>query len=69
MKFICIFQIVSFLQQNAHPRVAEKVPTVPENVTDQVSLVSVFFLDIDMLLLCFWMLYTISFQLYLPSLL
>lgn len=30
------FQIVSFLQQNAHPRVAEKIPTVPENVTDQV---------------------------------
>lgn len=29
-------QIVSFLQQNAHPRVAEKIPTVPENVTDQV---------------------------------
>ncbi|XP_021726433.1 RNA polymerase II transcription factor B subunit 2-like [Chenopodium quinoa] len=31
-------QIVSFLQQNAHPRVAEKVPTVPENVTDQIRL-------------------------------
>ncbi|KAI7745128.1 hypothetical protein M8C21_022039 [Ambrosia artemisiifolia] len=28
--------IVSFLQQNAHPRVAERVPSVPENVTDQV---------------------------------
>ncbi|KAJ0966893.1 hypothetical protein J5N97_023810 [Dioscorea zingiberensis] len=31
-------QIVSFLQQNAHPRVAEKTPTVPENVTDQIRL-------------------------------
>ncbi|KAL3643675.1 hypothetical protein CASFOL_014490 [Castilleja foliolosa] len=27
--------IVSFLQQNAHPRVAERLPSVPENVTDQ----------------------------------
>ncbi|XP_076912850.1 general transcription and DNA repair factor IIH subunit TFB2-like [Bidens hawaiensis] len=31
-------QIVSFLQQNARPRVAEKVPSVPENVTDQIRL-------------------------------
>ncbi|KAF3329257.1 general transcription factor IIH subunit 4 isoform X1 [Carex littledalei] len=31
-------QIVSFLQQNAHPRVAEKTPAVPENVTDQMRL-------------------------------
>ncbi|GJN23003.1 hypothetical protein PR202_gb10617 [Eleusine coracana subsp. coracana] len=31
-------QIISFLQQNAHPRVADKVPTVPENVTDQIRL-------------------------------
>ncbi|KAM7264109.1 hypothetical protein ACFE04_001792 [Oxalis oulophora] len=31
-------QIVSFLQQNAHPRVAEKIPSVPENVTDQIRL-------------------------------
>ncbi|KAJ3692942.1 hypothetical protein LUZ60_012037 [Juncus effusus] len=31
-------QIVSFLQQNAHPRVAEKTPSVPENVTDQIRL-------------------------------
>lgn len=31
-------QIISFLQQNAHPRVAEKTPTVPENVTDQIRL-------------------------------
>ncbi|KAK8664745.1 hypothetical protein V6N13_084521 [Hibiscus sabdariffa] len=31
-------QIVTFLQQNAHPRVAEKVPSVPENVTDQIRL-------------------------------
>lgn len=30
-------QIVAFLQQNAHPRVAEKIPSVPENVTDQVG--------------------------------
>ncbi|KAK4590018.1 hypothetical protein RGQ29_020548 [Quercus rubra] len=31
-------QIISFLQQNAHPRVAERIPTVPENVTDQIRL-------------------------------
>ncbi|KAJ6707047.1 TFIIH POLYPEPTIDE 4 [Salix viminalis] len=31
-------QIISFLQQNAHPRVAERLPSVPENVTDQVRL-------------------------------
>ncbi|KAK8964781.1 hypothetical protein KSP40_PGU012110 [Platanthera guangdongensis] len=31
-------QIISFLQQNAHPRVAERLPTVPENVTDQIRL-------------------------------
>ncbi|CAN1166031.1 General transcription and DNA repair factor IIH subunit TFB2 [Linum perenne] len=31
-------QIVSFMQQNAHPRVAQKLPTVPENVTDQIRL-------------------------------
>ncbi|WOK92805.1 RNA polymerase II transcription factor B subunit 2 isoform X4 [Canna indica] len=31
-------QIISFLQQNAHPRVAQKIPTVPENVTDQIRL-------------------------------
>nr|GMD83198.1 RNA polymerase II transcription factor B subunit 2-like isoform X2 [Ipomoea batatas] len=31
-------QIVSFLQQNAHPRVAERIPAVPENVTDQIRL-------------------------------
>ncbi len=31
------WQIITFLQQNAHPRVAQRVPTVPENVTDQVS--------------------------------
>lgn len=30
-------QIVTFLQQNAHPRVAERIPSVPENVTDQVG--------------------------------
>jgi transcription initiation factor TFIIH subunit 4 len=30
--------IISFLQQNAHPRVADKIPTVPENVTDQIRL-------------------------------
>nr|XP_024931550.2 receptor-like protein 32 [Ziziphus jujuba var. spinosa] len=27
--------IISFLQQNAHPRVAERIPSVPENVTNQ----------------------------------
>ncbi|XP_058083795.1 general transcription and DNA repair factor IIH subunit TFB2 isoform X2 [Magnolia sinica] len=31
-------QIISFLQQNAHPRVAERTPAVPENVTDQIRL-------------------------------
>ncbi|PKA50842.1 hypothetical protein AXF42_Ash007497 [Apostasia shenzhenica] len=31
-------QIISFLQQNAHARVAERIPTVPENVTDQIRL-------------------------------
>ncbi|RWR76109.1 RNA polymerase II transcription factor B subunit 2 isoform X1 [Cinnamomum micranthum f. kanehirae] len=31
-------QIISFLQQNAHPRVAEKTPSVPENVSDQIRL-------------------------------
>lgn len=31
-------QIVSFLRQNAHPRVAQRVPAVPENVTDQIRL-------------------------------
>ncbi|KAK7837875.1 general transcription and dna repair factor iih subunit tfb2 [Quercus suber] len=31
-------QIISFLQQNAHHRVAERIPTVPENVTDQIRL-------------------------------
>ncbi|KAL6651633.1 hypothetical protein ACP70R_010558 [Stipagrostis hirtigluma subsp. patula] len=31
-------QIISFLQQNAHPRVADKIPSVPENVTDQIRL-------------------------------
>ncbi|KAK4271531.1 hypothetical protein QN277_020215 [Acacia crassicarpa] len=31
-------QIISFLQQNAHPRVAERMPSVPENVTDQMRL-------------------------------
>ncbi|KAK4787591.1 hypothetical protein SAY86_011424 [Trapa natans] len=31
-------QIISFLQQNAHARVAERVPSVPENVTDQIRL-------------------------------
>ncbi|XP_054803641.1 general transcription and DNA repair factor IIH subunit TFB2 [Prosopis cineraria] len=31
-------QIISFLQQNAHPRVAERIPAVPENVTDQMRL-------------------------------
>ncbi|WCJ27011.1 General transcription and DNA repair factor IIH subunit TFB2 [Euphorbia peplus] len=31
-------QIISFIQQNAHPRVAERLPSVPENVTDQIRL-------------------------------
>jgi len=31
-------QIISFLQQNAHLRVAERIPSVPENVTDQIRL-------------------------------
>ncbi|CAI9106700.1 OLC1v1005913C2 [Oldenlandia corymbosa var. corymbosa] len=31
-------QIISFLQQNAHPRVAQRIPSVPENVTDQIRL-------------------------------
>ncbi|XP_064957145.1 general transcription and DNA repair factor IIH subunit TFB2-like isoform X3 [Musa acuminata AAA Group] len=31
-------QIICFLQQNAHPRVAQKIPAVPENVTDQIRL-------------------------------
>ncbi|OIV93194.1 hypothetical protein TanjilG_24409 [Lupinus angustifolius] len=33
-----VFQIISFLQQNAHPRVAQRAPSVPENVTDQIRL-------------------------------
>ncbi|KAL2932030.1 General transcription and DNA repair factor IIH subunit TFB2 [Bienertia sinuspersici] len=36
--FFFFFFIILFLQQNAHPRVAEKTPTVPENVTDQIRL-------------------------------
>ncbi|XP_057864350.1 general transcription and DNA repair factor IIH subunit TFB2 isoform X2 [Cryptomeria japonica] len=31
-------QIISFLQQHAHPRVAQRIPSVPENVTDQIRL-------------------------------
>ncbi|KAL9443523.1 hypothetical protein AB3S75_016814 [Citrus x aurantiifolia] len=31
-------QIISFLQQNAHPRVADRIPSVPENVCDQIRL-------------------------------
>ncbi|XP_051219942.1 general transcription and DNA repair factor IIH subunit TFB2 [Lolium perenne] len=31
-------QIIAFLQQNAHPRVIDKIPIVPENVTDQIRL-------------------------------
>ncbi|XP_044460906.1 general transcription and DNA repair factor IIH subunit TFB2 [Mangifera indica] len=31
-------QIISFLRQNAHSRVADKVPSVPENVSDQIRL-------------------------------
>lgn len=36
---LSILQIITFLQQNAHPRVAERIPSVPENVTDQVDIV------------------------------
>ena len=32
-----LLQIISFLQQNAHPCVIDKIPLVLENVTDQVS--------------------------------
>ncbi|GAV77919.1 Tfb2 domain-containing protein, partial [Cephalotus follicularis] len=31
-------QIITFLQQNSHPRVADRIPSVPENVTDQIRL-------------------------------
>lgn len=31
-------QIIAFLQQNSHPRVAERMPSIPENVTDQIRL-------------------------------
>eukprot|EP00252_Welwitschia_mirabilis_P000935 TRINITY_DN10920_c0_g1_i1.p1 TRINITY_DN10920_c0_g1~~TRINITY_DN10920_c0_g1_i1.p1 ORF type:complete len:459 (+),score=80.13 TRINITY_DN10920_c0_g1_i1:354-1730(+) len=31
-------QIILFLQQHAHPRVAQRIPSVPENVTDQIRL-------------------------------
>ncbi|KAJ7962559.1 RNA polymerase II transcription factor B subunit 2 [Quillaja saponaria] len=37
-KGITADQIISFLQQNAHPRVALRIPSVPENVTDQIRL-------------------------------
>ncbi|XP_031488245.1 general transcription and DNA repair factor IIH subunit TFB2 isoform X2 [Nymphaea colorata] len=37
-KGITAEQIITFLQQNAHPRVATRIPTVPENVTDQIRL-------------------------------
>ncbi|KAI8534610.1 hypothetical protein RHMOL_Rhmol10G0103800 [Rhododendron molle] len=33
-----LLYIITFLQQNAHPRVAERIPSVPENVTDQIRL-------------------------------
>jgi len=48
-----MLQIVSFFRQNAHPRVAQRIPAVPENVTDQVlSLFSVYvcFLYFDFLI-------------------
>jgi transcription initiation factor TFIIH subunit 4 len=55
---VCIMlQIVSFLRQNAHPRVAQRVPAVPENVTDQVlslSSVHVCFLYFDFWYLVLW---------------
>ncbi|KAF3531298.1 hypothetical protein DY000_02038800, partial [Brassica cretica] len=31
-------QIITFLQQNSHPRCADRVPSIPENVTDQIRL-------------------------------
>lgn len=31
-------QIITFMQQNAHPHVAQKVPSVPETVSDQIRL-------------------------------
>ncbi|KMZ72824.1 General transcription factor IIH subunit [Zostera marina] len=31
-------QIISFLHDNAHPRIVQKIPRVPENVTDQIRL-------------------------------
>uniref|UniRef100_A0A1J3H1F3 RNA polymerase II transcription factor B subunit 2 n=1 Tax=Noccaea caerulescens TaxID=107243 RepID=A0A1J3H1F3_NOCCA len=31
-------QIITFLQQNSHPRCASRVPSIPENVTDQIRL-------------------------------
>ncbi|KAI3818739.1 hypothetical protein L1987_12556 [Smallanthus sonchifolius] len=34
-EYISNSEIVSFLQQNAHPRVAERMPSVLENVMDQ----------------------------------
>ncbi|KAF3777628.1 RNA polymerase II transcription factor B subunit 2 [Nymphaea thermarum] len=37
-KGITAEQIITFLQQNSHPRVATRIPAVPENVTDQIRL-------------------------------
>ncbi|KAL0688825.1 hypothetical protein Bca4012_088502 [Brassica carinata] len=31
-------EIITFLQQNSHPRCADRVPSIPENVTDQIRL-------------------------------
>jgi len=33
---LLLFQIISFLKQNAHPRVADRIPVVLENITDEV---------------------------------
>jgi len=44
--FALMSQIVTFLQQNAHPRVADRIPSVPENVTDQVLDLSIMILQV-----------------------
>jgi len=51
--FALMSQIVTFLQQNAHPRVAERIPCVPENVTDQVLDLNIVFLHVSTCIACF----------------
>jgi len=48
-----MLQIVTFLQQNAHPRVAERVPSVPENVTEQVFDLNIVWLHARICTVCF----------------